>query len=250
LISQLFKKSELAFPAAVFAVTVLVHGGTQAIAMDTSASETAEPQTVASLSDRLLSEISRKYPGTRVTIDSKVHWTRGDAATSEGRVSLLGETSRGEAMFAVVDAEGARTAEGWATFSAWQPARVAVKRVLPGQRLQADQFVSREINVASGTAHEVRGLILDPEASVGNLESRQSVLEGQMLLSSAVQRVPDVRRGDAVTVHLISNGLSLSTQGQAQESAYKGSQVKISASRSKRELVGTLTENGIVEVKL
>jgi flagella basal body P-ring formation protein FlgA len=246
-ISQFLNKTELTLPATFFALAALLHSMSPAAAMDAAPDADA---TSIPLADRLSLAIGHQYPGTRIVIDSKVNWTHGDASAGTGNVSLLGETSRGEMMFAVADAEGHRAGDGWVAFSAWQPARVAVKRVLPGEKIDANNFVSREVNVAAGTARELRGLILDPESGVSGLEARQSVLEGQMLLSSAVQRVPDVRRGDMVQVHLISNGLSLSTQGRAEEPANKGAQVRVTASKTKRELVGRLLDSGIVEVRL
>ena len=45
---------------------------------------------------------------------------------------------------------------------------------------------------------------------IAHLEARQTILEGQTLLSSAVERIPDVRRGDSVRVQLVSNGIMLS----------------------------------------
>jgi flagella basal body P-ring formation protein FlgA len=242
-------------PAALFALAAILHPGSPAEAMDAAplnaaAESEADVAAVAPLNERIALAIGKQYPGTRVSLDSKIHWTHGNSSNADGRVSLLGETSRGEMMFAVSDADGHRAGDGWVAFSAWQPARIAAKRVLPGERLSAEQFVRREVNVASGQAREQRGLILDPETDIAALEARQSVLEGQMLLSSSVQRVPDVRRGDAVTVHLISNGLSLSTQGRAEEPAYRGGQIRVTASKTKRELVGKLSPSGIVEVKL
>lgn len=251
MISQFLNKAELTLPATFFALAALLHTAAPAEAMDASPDEPVSASSaVAPLEERLSQAIGQQYPGTRIAMDSKVHWTHGDASGSQGRVSLLGETSRGEMMFAVADADGRRAGDGWVAFSAWRPARVAVKRVHPGEKIQAEQFINREVNVATGTARELRGLILDPELGIASLEARQSVLEGQMLLTSAVQKIPDVRRGDMVQVRLVSNGLSLSTQGRAEEPAYTGSQVRVTASKAKRELVGKLLDSGIVEVKL
>lgn len=248
---RILNKTNLTLPAVLFALAAVLQSVSPAVAMDSNPEGVgAAAAEIIPLAERLSHAIGRQYPGTRIVMDSKIHWTHGDGSMGAGRVSLLGETSRGEMMFAVADADGHRAGDGWAAFSAWQPAQVAVKRVLPGERIAAEQFVRREVNVATGAAREVRGLILDPETGISGLEARQSVLEGQILLSSAVQRIPDIRRGDTVRVHLISNGLSLSTQGRAEESASKGSQVRVTASRTKRELVGRLLDNGVVEVKL
>jgi flagella basal body P-ring formation protein FlgA len=257
LISKLSKTIEWTLIAAAFTTLATVGGtrGAVALANDAVAADAAEPARAAapaSLAERIAQAIAKQYPGARVSVDGKIHWSHGEEASfdSEGQVSLLGDTSRGEMMFAILDSEGRQAADGWVSYQAWQPAYVAVRRVRPNERIAKDQFTLRDVNVASGQAHELRGLMLAPETGLAGLEARQTVLVGQTLLSSYVQRVPDVRRGDAVIVHLVAGALSLSTQGQAEEPAYIGGQIRVSASKTKRELVGKLSEAGIVEVKL
>lgn len=244
-ISKFFSKSEWAWPVAVLAIAALLHTAAQA-----AISAKAAPPADQAAADAIATAISGQYPGARITIDNRINWSRGSWPEGSASVSLLGETSRGEMMFSVADSNGRRVGEGWVGFAAWQPAYVAVKRVKPGEKITKDMFARREVNVAAGAARDVRGLILDPQTGVESLEARQSVLEGQILLSSSVQRVPDVRRGDAVTVLVVSNGLSLSTQGRAEEPAYAGDNVRVTASKTKRELVGKLLSSGLVEVKL
>jgi flagella basal body P-ring formation protein FlgA len=254
-------KNEWVLPCAVFALVALLHSRSAVSASAPEAESEQDDAPVAaavepaqSAQDRLVEKLSqgiaKQYPGAKISVNPTVHWTHGALSESFQNVSLLGETSRGEIMFSVTNSDGARGGEGWASFSAWVPARVASKRVHPGDRLTADMFAIQNVNVALGQAHELRGVILEPETEIGNLEARQSVLEGQMLLSTSVQRVPDVRRGDAVVVMLVSNGLSLQTQGVAEEPAYAGGQIRVTASKTKRELVGRLSAGGVVEVKL
>lgn len=244
-ISKFFAKTEWAWPAAVLAIAALLHTVAQAaIAANAPAPVDQEA------ADSIATAISTQYPGARITIDNRINWSRGGWPQGAANVSLLGETSRGEMMFSATDSNGRRVGEGWVGFAAWQPAYVAVKRVKPGEKIAKDMFARREVNVAAGAARDIRGLILDPQTPVESLEARQSVLEGQILLSSAVQRVPDVRRGDTVTVLLVSNGLSLTTQGRVEEPAYSGENVRVTASKTKRALTGRLIDRGTVEVKL
>jgi flagella basal body P-ring formation protein FlgA len=198
------------------------------------------------LSEQVRQAIARNYPGARVVLTSALHWSEGAPAedSAAAPVRLLNETPRAEAVFA------AGEARGWATFAAYVPAWVAVRRVLPGERLSPDQFVKQEVDVAQGMAREYRGVILPPSGKLEGLESRQTILEGQFALSSGVQRVPDLRRGEAVRVNLVSGEVVLSTSGVAQEPAYVDGSVRIVASKSKKEMTGTLRENGVVEVKL
>jgi flagella basal body P-ring formation protein FlgA len=208
---------------------------------------------LADLSDALRAEIGKSYPGARIELTSAVRWTRGSEAELPEVVSHVinrGETPRNELSFAILDADSADESAGTVSFAAWMPARVALKRILPGQALTEEMFKTQEINVAAAPAREYRGVIMEPKASLARTETRQTVLEGQFLVSSAVQRMPDLRRGDSVRVYLLSNGLSLSTQGIAEEPAYVDGQVKVMTGKAKRELVGRLNSSGVVEVKL
>lgn len=254
---SLLANKEWLFPVAVLAFAALLHLDSRADAVafatgtdDAQAEEASQPNAQDRFSDQLAQAVGKLYPGARIALGNQVHWTRGKLSPDFSNVSALGESSRGEIMFSVTGASGRRDGEGWVGFSAWMPARVAIKRVHPGERLSEDSFSRQDVNVAVGSAHDLRGLIHDPLAALSGLEARQSVLEGSMLLSSSVQRTPDVRRGDAVRVRLISNGLSLMTQGTADEPAYQDGQIHVTASKTKRSLVGTLLPTGIVEVKL
>jgi len=254
-VKNILSRADWLFPCVVFALAAVLHS--QAAVSATAAENAGDDENAApaqTAQERLLEQLSqniaKQYPGTKVVLNPQIHWTHGGLSESFQGVSVLGESSRGEVMFSITAANGSRGGEGWANFSAWTQARMAAKRVHPGDRLTADMFVLRDVDVAYGQAHELRGVILEPETPVTGLEARQSVLEGQMLLSTSVQRVPDLRRGDTVTVQLVSNGLSLQTQGVAEEPAYTGDQVRVSASKTKRELVGRLSPSGTVEVKL
>jgi flagella basal body P-ring formation protein FlgA len=88
------------------------------------------------------------------------------------------------------------------------------------------------------------------DAELMHLESRQTILQGQFITSSAVQRIPDIRRGDSVRIRMISGGLAVSTQGTAEEPGYINGKMRVMANKSKREFVGELSADGVVEVKL
>ena len=71
-----------------------------------------------------------------------------------------------------------------------------------------------------------------------------------MPLQTAVERVPDVRRGDTVKIRVISGDLKLLTLGIAQENGLTGSKVRVVSRTTNQELVGQLKQDGVVEVKL
>jgi flagella basal body P-ring formation protein FlgA len=196
--------------------------------------------------------LEKKLAGARIEIIGQVRWSRGQAPERLDSVSLLSENSRGEAIFIAKGRTGdtLRSAEGAIGYAAWVPARVAKRRVLPHETLTDDAFARQELNIASGMGFEYRGVVLPAETEITRLEARQTIVEGQFLVSSAVQRVPDIRRGDAIRVQLISNGLTLSTLGTAEEPGYIDGQVRVMTTKTKRALAGKLRAGGVVEVNL
>jgi flagella basal body P-ring formation protein FlgA len=106
------------------------------------------------------------------------------------------------------------------------------------------------VNVAQGLAYQYRGVMIPSKESIDGLQARQTILEGQYPLASGVEKVPDVRRGDAIQVKILSGEIQLSTMATVQEPGYLNQNVRILTQKSKKELVGMLKEGGIVEVKL
>ena len=198
----------------------------------------------------IASALAARIPGSRVELSSDIRWTRGDGAASGGTVSILNTTSRGEAQFVVRSKTGIPSGEGWVTYRAFLPARIAAKKILPGERLAASSVTTQEVDVASGYAYEYRGVVLSVEGSLDQLESRQTFVEGQLLTSSGVQRVPDIRKGDTVRIRIRSGDLSVTTLGSAEEPGYVGGRVRVLSIKGKREFVGMLENQGWVEVSL
>ncbi len=192
----------------------------------------------------LRGDLAKKYPKAKVDVGTSIQWLRGGLPQEIADVRILNETGRGDVQFSV------GTSLGSVSYSAWAPVHVAVRRILPGEKLAADQFVSQEINLVSGQAFQYRGVILPEGAAIEGLEARQTILEGQNLLTTAVQRTPDIRRGDVVRIELQSGDLRLTTQGIAQEPSYLSQPVHVISAKTKRELIGTLSSAGVVEVKL
>jgi flagella basal body P-ring formation protein FlgA len=204
------------------------------------------------ISSALKGELAKKYPGNRIELISEFSVTRGELPTTISHVMYVGESTRGEAQFAVSGriGEEEKVAEGSIRFAAFVPAWIAIHRIHPGQALTNDLFTTQDVNVASGMAAEYRGVILPKTSDITGLEAKQSILEGQYVLSTSVQRIPDIRRGDAVRVKLISGEITLNTSGTAAEPAYINDQVHVTASKGKRDLTGKLRAGGIVEVRL
>lgn len=197
------------------------------------------------------SELRKKWADARIELLGPIRWSKeAPSLNSQPRVTTREIASRGEAEINAVDPISGRINLGIVSYAAWTWTLVPMKRIHPGERLLPEFFKKQEINGALGQAFEYRGLLMTDLSEVSQLEARQTILEGQPLLSTAVQKVPDVRRGDSVTIRLISGGLSISTRGVAEEPGYLSGKIRVMANRSKREFVGSLSSGGIVEVEL
>src|ERR1700679_1865456 len=98
----------------------------------------------------------------------------GKLPTQIKSVSLQSENALGEAQFSVFGAND-ESAEVLANYSAWIKVRVANRRIMPGERLSNEAFSTQEVNVATGTAYEQRGVLLSTTEDLSRLESRQSI---------------------------------------------------------------------------
>ena len=203
------------------------------------------------VSPLLQAQLQLKYPEGRVEMTDVLHFSRGTGSAVHPQIRILTETARGEVQFAVLGETPEEYSEGWTSFAAWADGQVAVRRIHPGEALTADLFRKMKINVALGAARESRGILFGTaQGEIKGLQSRQTILEGQLLTTSAVEKTPDIRRGDVIQVHLHTGVLELSTAGVAEEPGYLNRTVRVTASKTKRELVGLLRPDGIVEVNL
>jgi flagella basal body P-ring formation protein FlgA len=207
----------------------------------------------AGVSELAREQLEQAYPGARIAVAiGEVSCPGGEAPRNAAKATLALDSGRGYARFALQGAgiQAQSVTECWVRFSALMPAWVAKRRILPGEKLSQDSFERKEIDVAQGMAREMRGLLLTTDLTQVALESRQTILEGQPALSNAVQQTPDIRRGDALRIRMLSGGVILSTAGTAEEPAYLQSPVRVITQKSKRQLVGKLVESGVVEVRL
>lgn len=227
-------------------------------AVYSAAPQSSSPQ--RSLQEWLGQEISNQYHQAKIEFTGPIQWIKGPPSTEMRSLSIVEDDKKGNIHFIIQGVKALDTssllpssvpvAEGWVGFNAWIQARAAQRRIKPYEKLSAELFTVRPTNIAQGEAREFRGLILSQDVDVARLESIQTLLEGQLLVSSAVRKLPDIRKGDSIRILLRTGDLVLSTQGIAEEPGYEDRQIRVMTAKTKRELVGQLRANGIVEVSL
>lgn len=228
---------------------LLVMGAPSATAGLTPAGVAAETDPVRT---RISSELQKKYPGSRIKLNGDLNLVRGEIPRQVRSATLMSERSNGRVQLEVEGTIDGRNVSALVEVdaSAWVQAWVAKKRLHPGERLSPDLFEQQEVDVLTGLAHEMRGLILSTQEDIQKLETRQSILQGHYVLSTAVQRIPLVKKGDPVRVRLISGDILLTTSGIAQEPGHLGKSLSIITQKTKKHLIGTLREGSLVEVNL
>jgi flagella basal body P-ring formation protein FlgA len=212
------------------------------------ASQTSEFDT--NLRKKIKAELSKVYPSFEIEIKGNLRWITAPSPHAVKSVTLLGGDSQGHARFFARGDNLGDSSEGTVDFSAWALGGIATKRIHPGDRVDASSFTEQKIDVAVGSAREYRGVILPLSSLISNLEATQTIFEGQYLTSTAVRKIPDVRRGDALQVEIKSGALLIRTSGIAQEASYLNRPLKILTVKGKRELIGQLMPGGVVEVKI
>jgi flagella basal body P-ring formation protein FlgA len=200
------------------------------------------------LGSTLSAELQKRYPSAKIELaDSQLGGLTFQSPIR--RVQLIKEVGQGSAEFLIEDQSGAQQVTQ-IRFSARISTFVAQRKIRPLEKLSADDFMLQSIDVAQGLAHEYRAMMLPPDAELSKFEARQTILQGQYPLSSGIQRIPDIKRGDTVRVTLLSGEIELSTSGIAQEPAYYDAPVRVLTQKTKKELMGKLLPNGSVEVRL
>lgn len=201
--------------------------------------------------ERAKTSIALRYPGARIEITG-FHWNgQSPSEDAEWIASprLVQETRPGEMIFEVLDARLSVVHRFTLEYSAWIKTLVAIRRVRPRERLERAQFQAREVDVARGTARDLRGLALPADQPLDGLEAMNTILEGNFPLLSGIRKTHAIQRGEPVRIHVLAGGITLQAAGTAEEPAYVGDTIRVLASRTKRELVGKLREDRIVEVE-
>jgi flagella basal body P-ring formation protein FlgA len=224
------------------------------VTVSPSASES--PLLETQLKMRFELELQKTIPNARIQLPSLKKVTQQPPLSQIAQlltVRLVEDRTIGVAIFEVsgTTSEGAAIVQNLQTpYEAWLDVPVATRRIYPNTKIKEEDYAVRPVNVASGLPREYRGIILTDSRGLERVESRQTILEGHYFTRTAIQKQPDLRRGEMVKLELVSGDMSLITQGVVQESASVGDRVRVLTLKTKKELSGELKSNHVVEVKL
>lgn len=181
-------------------------------------------------------EILRNYPGARIELD--------ESTIPENSISAR------ELHPGTLELRSANGSTVKIPFQVFKKAWIALRRIRPTEPLTVQDFQVEEVSLLEPMTREIQGLILSPDAGLERMEARNTILSGQFPLTSGVQKMPDARRGDVVTIKILSGDLVLTSSGQVQEPKRIGENVRVTTQKTKKELTGILQEGNVVEVTL
>lgn len=206
----------------------------------------------AALAARFQSILKEKIPNAEIRIPNLGKLVKAPevaAIDALSSVRLTEDRPSGVAVFELFSTDGTST-KVQTPYQALARVPVAARRIYPNTRLKKEDFRIDTINLATGHARDYRGAIIADESRLERMETRQTILEGQFVVSNAVQKLPDVRKGEMVKLELVSGDLSLTTSAIVQENASVGDSVHVLTAKSKREIVGKVRADRSIEVNL
>ena len=204
------------------------------------------------LSSRIQKILSEKFPYAEIRIPNLEKLIKSPEIASINELSgvrLVEDRASGIALFELTSSDGS-IIKIQTPYQALVQTPVAIHRIFPNTHLKKEDFKIENLNVATGIARDYRGAIIYDLAKLDQMETRQSILEGQFVVVNAVQKQPDVRKGETVKLELTSGDLTLTTSAVIQESASVGDRVHVLTLKSKKEVVGKVLEDHSVEVIL
>jgi len=208
----------------------------------------------AGVNDVIAEELRRQSGAVRAEITAVLGILPAQPIERAVRAAIIAENASGEARVLVTGfragTTGEQSAEYRVKYAAWVKGWSPARRLAPGEALSGDAVEIRDINVAEGLAHEYRGALLGIAEDVSRLEASQTLLPGSFIPVSGVRRIPDLRRGDAVTLEVRSGGVRLTTSALALEPGTLQQKVRVQSQKGRREFLGVLREGSRVEVTL
>gem|GEM_PF-1843924 len=136
---------------------------------------------------------------------------------------------------------------GWITAEVARTAKayVATKTVRPGDLIEKENFELKPINLFGSN-----DLSFPEDSFPQGRRAQRSIIRGTPLTFSAIEKIQDVRMGDAVTLIIKSDNLTVTTKGTAQSSGAQGDTISVQVNKYNRTFRGRLLSGRQVEVWL
>lgn len=164
----------------------------------------------------------------------------------EGRLLVLDLPERpfGRCTFQLLLHSGNRTQRVFLTAEvrAWAPVVKAKRTIGRFETLKPEDLTVEEVEVS-----RLYGFFSNPEELLGK-RSRTFIPKGTVIRPEQLEELPEVRKGQRVTLILERSSLSVTCQGLALEDGRLGERVKVKALPYGKGLYGEVVDEGTVRV--
>lgn len=204
------------------------------------------------LKEKILSLIGEKIPKAEIRIsnlDSLLKTAELKNLEDISSVRFAEDRENGVGVFEIVSTQGDQV-KVQIPYEAWIQVPVAARKIYPNNRLKQEDFRMEAVNLSKGIARNYRGSIILDLTKLVQMETRQTILEGQFVPETAVRKTPDVRKGETVKLEIHSGEMSLFTSAVTLDVAVFGDVIHVITYRTKREMSGILRSDRTVEVRL
>ncbi len=106
-----------------------------------------------------------------------------------------------------------------------------------------------DVEVVRMRLNDIHGAVASFPDEVIGLRTRVPVAMGEALQLNRLERAPLIRRGDVVSMICTSGRLKVIAKGRAEQTGYKGGNIKLLNLASKRQVYGKVLDSGTVLVK-
>ena len=89
--------------------------------------------------------------------------------------------------------------------------------------------------------------ILDP-AGIDNMQAKGTIRAGTIINSGMVLPIPDIRKGDRISLKVNNKGFMVTTMGRAKEDGFCGDRIKVVNLRSNKIVTGIVRDKNSVEI--
>ncbi len=204
------------------------------------------------LSTQIKKTLIEKFPNSEIRLPNLDKLATSPEVSSIReivQIRVVEERSNGVAVLELIGTDG-ENVRIQTPFQALMKAPIAIHRIYPNSKIKKEDIKIDVLNVAMSPAKEYRGAIIFDEKKIENSEAKQTILEGQFIVSSAIQRTPDLRKGEMVRLEMSSGELSLTTAATVLENASIGENVHVLTAKTKKEVMGKVRADHSVEVNL
>jgi len=125
------------------------------------------------------------------------------------------------------------------------PVLVAQEKLNYGEPVSLQKVTLKPVKISTDVSQYFRKTDFE-----GEWISKQLIRKNEPITRNMLKQRPDVQRGEAVTVHLITGNILIKTKGRVRQDGVVGHPVPVMIETSRRQMQGQLKSPELVQVEL